>query len=379
MEKVSESTVNINKERNFGLDVLRAIAITLVVVSHCTYLFVQDSNNLIVTLMRTMGAVGVDLFFVLSGFLIGGLLLKEIEKKRTNFSHLIIFWKRRWWRTLPNYFLMLLINIGFIYVFFKNVPHTVGSYFVFMQNFMSPQSSFFTESWSLSIEEYAYLILPFLIFCALFLFKKHGNLVFLFTTLIVIFIAFLLKTQFYLNADVVTYKDWSAMFRKVVIYRLDSIYVGFLLVYIMRHWGEFFKKIKMPLALLGAFFFIGTHALIYIMNLQPDTHLEFFVFLYLPLISISCASVFPFAIHMKRNAFFSQLVFFVSTRSYAIYLVNFSAILLSIHYLVDIQSVSLIMKMGLSVLYLILTLSFSNLIYVYFEKPILNYRDRNLR
>ena len=65
------------KERNFGLDLLRTIAITLVILSHCTFLF-QGPPNVFSLVLRNMGVVGVDLFFVLSGYLIGGLLLKEI-------------------------------------------------------------------------------------------------------------------------------------------------------------------------------------------------------------------------------------------------------------------------------------------------------------
>ena len=367
------------KERNFGLDVLRATAITLVVASHCTYLFVQDSTNPLILFIRTLGAVGVDLFFVLSGFLIGGLLLNDIEQERTGFSNLMTFWKRRWWRTLPNYFLMLLINIGFIYIFFKDLPDTVGSYFIFIQNFAGAQSDFFTESWSLSIEEFAYLILPFLLFCAFFILKKHQSKVFLWTTLIVIFSLFLLKLKFYLNAEVSSYKDWSASFRKVVVYRLDAIYMGFLLVYIMRHFPDTNKRIKGLLLFLGAFVFTAMHLLIYVRNLQPETHLEFFVFLYLPLIGISCSLIFPFAVHMKRSVYLNQLVYFVSTRSYAIYLVNFSLILLGMNYLLDFESASLPLKIGLSVVYLMLTAMFSNLIFIYFEKPILNFRDRKYR
>ena len=376
---MSESFLNLKKERNFGLDVLRATAITLVVVSHCTYLFIQESNNPFILFIRTLGAVGVDLFFVLSGFLIGGILLREIEQKRTGFNSLMTFWKRRWWRTLPNYFLMLLINIAVFYVFFNDLPDSIASYFVFFQNFSGVQSDFFTESWSLSIEEYAYLILPFLLFCALFISKKHEIVVFLWTTLFVILVMFLVKIQFYVNAEIVSYKDWSASFRKVVIYRLDAIYIGFLLAYMMRNRLHGNKKMNFALLFLGAFIFTGMHFLIYALNLQPQTHLEFYVFMYLPLISICCALIFPFAIDMERNACLNRLVYFVSTRSYAIYLVNFSAILLCMHYLVDFESATLFMKMGFSVMYLILTLSFSNLIFVYFEKPILNYRDRKFR
>ncbi|WP_051209925.1 acyltransferase family protein [Gelidibacter mesophilus] len=367
------------KERNFGLDLVRAIAIALVVLSHATFLFVRESDNLVVILMRTMGAVGVDLFFVLSGFLIGGILLKEIDKGHTKFQNLVIFWKRRWWRTLPNYFLVLLINIGVFYVFSIDLPESTGSYFVFLQNFSTPQSYFFTESWSLSIEEYAYLILPFVMFCGFFIFKNRSHSVFLWATLVVIFIGFLVKLHFYMYVENVNHKNWSGMFRKVVIYRLDAIYLGFLLVYIMRHWPTIFQKLKIELLFLGAIVFAGMHLLIYTMDLQPETHLFFYVFMYLPLISISCALAFPFAVSMKRSTTFNPLIYFVSTRSYAIYLINFSIILLSIRYIVDISGAALLLKITLCIVFLLLTLSLSNLLYIYFEKPILNYRDRNLR
>ncbi|RXJ45439.1 acyltransferase family protein [Gelidibacter gilvus] len=367
------------KERNFGLDLVRAIAITLVVASHSTFLFTRHTDNVVVILMRTMGAVGVDLFFVLSGFLIGGILLKQIDKKHTKFADLLTFWKRRWWRTLPNYFLMLLINISIFYVFSKDLPETIGSFFIFLQNFSTAQAGFFTESWSLSIEEYAYLVLPFFIFCGFLVFKNRDYSVFIWATLIIIFIGFLLKLHFYLNADALIRKSWSSMFRKVVIYRLDSIYVGFVLVYLMRHLPTFFQRFKNGLLFLGASIFVGMHLLIYILKVQPETHLYFYVFLYLPLISISCALSFPYAVGMKRNATFGGLVYFVSTRSYAIYLINFSAILLCFYYLVDFKSASLVFKIGICTLYLILTMGISNLVYTYFEKPILDYRDRNVR
>ena len=81
------------KHKIFGLDVLRAIAILLVVVSHTTYLLFPNTEHVILTLIRAMGAVGVDLFFVLSGFLIGGILLKMIKKNQTKFSDFALFWK----------------------------------------------------------------------------------------------------------------------------------------------------------------------------------------------------------------------------------------------------------------------------------------------
>ncbi len=73
--------MNSELKRNFGLDLLRAIAISLVLISHCTYLLFPENESLLITFVRTLGAIGVDLFFVLSGYLIGGILLKTEYKK----------------------------------------------------------------------------------------------------------------------------------------------------------------------------------------------------------------------------------------------------------------------------------------------------------
>lgn len=366
-----------HKQRNFGLDLLRAIAISLVIVSHCTYFFVEDSNNPIILFVRVLGAVGVDLFFVLSGFLIGGLLLNGIENNQTTFPHLITFWKRRWLRTLPNYFLMLLINIFILWLFSKDLPKNIGLYFVFLQNFSTTHPDFFSEAWSLSIEEYAYLILPIVIFSAFSIFKKRKKSIFLWATLFVIGIGCLLKIQYYFEADVSSYKEWSAGFRKVVIYRLNAIYIGFLLVYMMRMFPDLFKKFRLGLFILSLFVFGIVHVLIYVMQMQPQTHLAFYVFLYLPLISLSCSLSFPFAVHMRRSIYFYRHIQFLSTRSYAIYVINFSAILLSIRYLSENYRETIFLSAMLCLCYLILTVVLSNLMYIYFEKPILRYRDKN--
>src|ERR1700744_4520851 len=89
-----------------GLDLFRSVAILLVLFAHYT-------NNISFWMgyappwkVFFSGDVGVDLFFVLSGFLIGRLLL-EIADTAASFENLWIFLVRRWLRTLPLYFLWL--------------------------------------------------------------------------------------------------------------------------------------------------------------------------------------------------------------------------------------------------------------------------------
>lgn len=85
----------IGKQRNFGLDLIRAISIALVIIDHRF------------DIMFEIGTVGVQIFFILSGFLIGQILLKDF-KNGSNGATILKFWKRRWFRTIPLYYLVLI-------------------------------------------------------------------------------------------------------------------------------------------------------------------------------------------------------------------------------------------------------------------------------
>ncbi|RED48430.1 acyltransferase family protein [Seonamhaeicola aphaedonensis] len=365
-------------KRNFGLDLLRSIAISLVVISHSTYLLFPQNTSFYVTFFRTIGAVGVDLFFVLSGFLIGGILLKLITERKTNFNKLFKFWKRRWFRTLPNYFLILVVNILLLLIQGIGLPDNIFLYFVFLQNVLSPHPDFFTEAWSLSIEEYAYLLLPFLIFLSFRLFNKASKrALFIWTSILTIALLMFFKWKYFKTVSVINYQEWSATFRKVIIYRMDSIYFGFVLVYLIRTFPKYIKEYKNLLFVLGFSLFVLLHLVIYYFNIQPQNNLFFYTFIYLQVIIISLAMLFPFFLNLKNvKKCINKMVLFVSTRSYAIYLINYSIVLLSVEKLMHTFTPSMFEKWLLVIIFMVITLVASNIIYVYFEKPILKYRDR---
>ncbi|TWO31817.1 acyltransferase [Seonamhaeicola sediminis] len=368
-------------KRNFGLDLLRAIAIGLVLISHCTYLLFPKDSSLGVTFFRTMGAVGVDLFFVLSGYLIGGILLKLVTEKRANFNELFKFWKRRWFRTLPNYFLILIVNILLLLIQGIGLPDNVFLYFGFLQNILSPHPDFFTEAWSLSIEEFAYLLLPFVIFLSVILFKKENSKgLFIWASVLIIVSLTFFKWKYFKTVNEVNYQEWSATFRKVVIYRMDSIYFGFVLVYLIRAFPIFIKKYKNLLLLLGFSLFVLIHLTIFYLNIQPQTNLFFYTFIYLQVIIISLAMLFPFFLNLKNvKKHINKIVLFISTRSYAIYLINYSIVLLSVEKLMHAYVPSILEKWIFVIIFIVITLVVSNMVYVYFEKPILQYRDRKFQ
>jgi peptidoglycan/LPS O-acetylase OafA/YrhL len=115
-------------KRLFGLDLVRALAIILVLLSHSRNLLISFYPGL--DFLKAGGFFGVELFFVLSGFLIGGILIKDIQAG-FDFGILKNFWKRRWLRTLPNYYLFLIIN--FLAVsFFTRQLFVDARYFAFI-------------------------------------------------------------------------------------------------------------------------------------------------------------------------------------------------------------------------------------------------------
>jgi len=139
-----------------GLDTLRALAIALVLMSHYQG-FVSHAPTF--GIMGTIGWAGVDLFFVLSGYLIGNQLLAPAA--RGDNLDLKTFFARRLLRTLPNYYAVLAV-----YLLLPDSPIAgksmapVWQFLTFTQNFGLNYGETFTHSWSLCIEEQFYLVFP---------------------------------------------------------------------------------------------------------------------------------------------------------------------------------------------------------------------------
>lgn len=159
-----------------GLDGLRAVAFLLVFVFHANYLY--------------FGWVGVQLFFVLSGFLITGILL-DMKRSLPTAGYFIKFYGRRFLRIFPLYYLYLFliaqvatwlfehkIRRAYVSAFWDQYPYAL----VYAYNFFMATSKFVltsqfvTHLWSLAVEEQFYILWPLIVFLAP---AKHLKKVFL--------------------------------------------------------------------------------------------------------------------------------------------------------------------------------------------------------
>ena len=188
---------NQNQPRIFGLDLMRAMAILMVLFGHCVWIF-PLSYGLFHQLMVLCGFLGVETFFVLSGFLIGKILYKLYLRSDFSIERVFFFLKRRWFRTLPNYFLILLVNICIAFVIGNDISYS-WKYFFFAQNICTPMKAFFTESWSLSVEEFAYVVLPMTLFLIGLIHKPKNKSRFFLVMVIVLIVIFFCNKIYYQN------------------------------------------------------------------------------------------------------------------------------------------------------------------------------------
>ena len=370
------------KERIFGLDVMRAIAISMVLVSHTLYVFPGYKNPL-TDIMHLMGIQGVEVFFVLSGFLIGNILLRVQEDSGFTWASIKTFWIRRWFRTLPLYYLMLIVNIIIAYSIGYHITneHKLWQFFLFLQNFATEHILFFPESWSLSVEEYAYIVGPLVLTTSFYIFRKK-RWAFLVGTLSILLFFFCTKHYFYWNHRHVlnSLEFWNLNIKAVVVYRIDAIYYGFLLAYWCKVCPRTFKQFRYILLVLGLIM-VGVLYIVIpiIFKIQYETHPWYWNVLYLPLNSLTIALFVPFLYYLKTPvSWIKEGVYKLSIYSYAMYLLHYTFVLYLMRMVYNFDQLVFAQRIGYALLYLVITYFLSSILYKYYEKPMMSLRDRPL-
>jgi len=144
------------RHRQPGLDLLRAIAIVLVILYHAGLFGFRLPYD-----VQRFGWIGVDLFFVLSGYLIAGQLVSALAHGKP--PNVRRFYWRRALRILPAF--LVIVGICFFLPSWREYPTMppVWKFLTFTQNLGLRGGTTFSHAWSLCIESQFYLLLPFLL------------------------------------------------------------------------------------------------------------------------------------------------------------------------------------------------------------------------
>lgn len=354
--------------RNIGLDAVRAAAIIFVVFGHSILYF---SEGQIKKYSHYICLDGVTIFFVLSGFLISGIIFKDSNKCLHQFN-LKKFWLRRMLRTLPVYFFVLII----IFTLSDCEELFYWKYIFFIQNFFNSHPPFFGEAWSLSVEEWFYILFPI----TLVIFRYNKLSFFNIVSICIIFffiLSFIFRYHIYQNLEDIDITKWDLHFRKRVECRFDSLMVGVLggLLYAFKK--DILLKNSKSLCIFGVLIIsISQILFINLLNSKLDYGLYFCVF-YLFQCSVGVLLLFPSLIKYDFGAnLISRSITHVSKISYSIYLTNHTFVqsfwLPFIYNHFSLKEFAF-MKV---LIFLLSTYVFSTILYYLVELPSLYFREK---
>lgn len=362
-----------DNKRIFGLDFVRAIAIFFVVLSHIDYL-IEDISYSLKSLFHTLGYFGVELFFVLSGFLIGNILLKMYEKNNLSLESIFGFLKRRWFRTLPNYYLILIINI-LIALYFNYEFKGWINYLFFIQNFYEDKISFFPESWTISIEEWTYFVAPFILFVGRKIIKNYKSFFVLAITGVIVMVI-LFRLINFLNFRVYDMDNWNIHIKSIVLLRIDAIFFGFILAWMYNYKHDLLKRYANLFLILGFLLFILQFYIFNVIGFNINTNPLYYHVFFFTLTSITTTLILSFFIFWNNtNSIFQKPILLISKISYSIYLLHYSVISVLLKYLFNYYEITLHFLLTFFI-YFTITFMFSYVLYRFYEYPMMNLRDR---
>lgn len=362
--------------RDLGLDAVRAASIGLVMLSHSVLFFHYSfSTGLFV---QYGGWLGVEIFFSLSGFLIGRIML-SMERGPLDRRALLTFFVRRWLRTLPLYYLVLLVMMadGFA---LSRVD------FLLINGFVPPVRWGLATAWSLGVEEFFYLAFPLLMAGLVWAGVVRGRSAVAMTALLMMAAGWLFRVSFYFSGDL-TVTD-LLYFRINPLLRIDACAFGVLLACVLRNRGgvaAWRPSLRLRLGLLGSFLVAAAVAgeMLLVVNLaalhpHPSTALRALsgidhVVLWTALdLAALLAILGLLGVAQGRWRILGGVIRFGSRISYGLYLIHVPVIARVMELGHDLPpALAAALAYGLSLL-------LAALAYRLFEAPILAWRDRLL-
>lgn len=282
-------TFLVSMQRIPSLDGLRAISITLVLLSHWV-----SWDRISPQLVESYGKLGVHVFFVLSGYLITNLLLREYE--RTSTISLRDFYVRRAFRIFPAAFVFLAIVIA---LFWPQMRwYNVAAAVFYVANMDASRPWIFGHLWSLSIEEQFYLLWPF----AVKKWYRHKT---------AILLGVLLAAPMF-RAALYAFKTQSVFFLGSLPLRADQLAIGCVLAI----FAPRLPKISGYLALAMVFVVIAIPGF----SASSAARTLFMLFILRPLLHVSLAGCVLHVIQVPYRALNWSPVAWFGKISYSVYL-----------------------------------------------------------
>ena len=357
--------------RLYGLDHLRALAISMVFFYHFPILF--SGNPEWLQSAARFGWTGVDLFFVLSGFLISSQLFSQIRQGRS--ISLKTFYIKRFFRIIPAFWVVVLIYFCFTGFHEREALPPLWKFLTFTQNFGLNIFDYgtFSHAWSLCVEEHFYLFLPVILILlqATKSFKKsYWILIFLF------FFGIVLRVFIWENFYLPEKQEWYKLIYYPTYNRIDGLLVGVAIAGIYQFRPDIWNKISRFGNQLIVISLLVLTAAYFVCYDQHSFNASIFGF---PLVAMGygllvagalCPSSFLFRWNSKVTAFIAAL-------SYAIYLSHKGVMHIT-------QQIALNLNIGLNsnwmiVICIITCILCAWVLNVAVEKPFMRLREKIIR
>ncbi len=349
--------------RNRGLDSLRGLAILLVLGVH-----VQASQT-----WAKVGWLGVDLFFVLSGFLISNLLFGEY--KTHGAINLKSFYIRRGFKLYPSFYFLLLVTIVYCLTTGRSIrPGAALAEFAFMQNYFT---GLWGHTWSLAVEEHFYILLPLTL---VFMARRAASgrpfrrIPMLFLTVAVVCLAARVAMWLLVEFQYNTHFQRSHL-------RFDSLLFGVLLSYYFNFESERVSKwtsIHRKRLFFGSF--LAILPCMILPNSNPWVYTIGFSLAYMSFGGLLLLTLFDERgklVVNKKSGIAERALAGMGVFSYSIYLwhVPIAMAFGQLNHWLEVQHVQP-NPYGLFVVYLLVSIAFGSAISKLLELPLLRFRDR---
>ena len=358
--------IEIDSKRIFGLDLLRAIAIICVVHVHISFLL---ENTPLEFLTNIPWPHGVEMFFVLSGFLIGKSLISNAHSHDgiLDKTQVLSFYKRVMMRILPNYYAILLVHYILVRIqFISGDIHAfpMWQFATFTQNLFTPFYGFYWESWSLSVQWWFYILFPMMLWGLGRWIHPKISVPFLYLTFLLL--AIIYRMTVCCNAG--DHFWWGVWLEKTVASRLDAVFTGVLVSWVYHYYQEQWNKYAV------ASFMAGIALMVMVSVIPRHIGTFYYNILYLTLGPTAIALWIPLFYRYKRGKTpLKGMVAHLSVLSYSIFLTN-----LLVAYIIVAQCPETFRNMGAwgYIVCWIWILAVSYILYIVVERPFMKLRAR---